>query len=123
MRTGARGTLALGIQLLCATAQAQEAMEVRVDGQWQRLWQAAAAPARWVGWPPSWARALAWEDAGAGVERGRLDLRTAGRARHVRVHLVRVDPARVRLSLHTNVGDEGLLPGMSRPPRVARCSR
>ena len=111
MRAGARRTLALGLGLLCgATAQAQGAVEVRVDGRWQPLWQAATAPGQWVGVAPVVGQALAWEDAGAGVERGRLDLRTVGRARHVRVHLVRVDPALVRLSLHTNVGDEGLLP-------------
>lgn len=83
---------------------------MRVAGGWQPLWQGATAPGRWVGVAPVVGQALAWEDAGAGVERGRLDLRTAGRARHVRVHFVRVDPTRVRLSLHTNVGAEGLLP-------------
>jgi len=74
------------------------ALSVRNGGRWITWWQAGEAPRRWDGTAPL-ARHVTWQAGASGIEWGELELSGAGEAWRTRVVVVRMDPARVRLSV------------------------
>jgi hypothetical protein len=87
-----------------------DSLEVRLGEQWHTLWRSQAPPSRWSAPDSVLARAIPWSRDRAGFELGSVDLRTAEHGRMVRVHLVRLDPRRLRLALHAKVREEELAP-------------
>jgi hypothetical protein len=88
-------------------AAAGDVLEVRVGGRWEEWWRADGAPARWPAAHPAVARAVRWRDAAPGVEWGELMVSGAGEAWRIRVVVVRMDTARVRLRTQTGRGPGG----------------
>jgi hypothetical protein len=76
------------------------ALAVRDSGRWVTWWRSDAAPLRWNGAAPLAGR-VTWRPGVGGVEWGELQLRGASEAWRTRVVVVRLDPARVKLSLVT----------------------
>ena len=99
------GLLAAGLAAMAAAAG--DVLEVRIDGRWQEWWQADAAPAIWTAPHPAVAGAIEWRAAAPGVEWGELMVSGAGEAWRIRVVLVRLDTARVRLRTQTGRGPAG----------------
>jgi hypothetical protein len=83
------------------------ALAVHQGGVWREWWHSSRAPSRWDGPLPAIAGAVAWRTAVPGLDWGELRLAGTGEAWRLRVILVRVDPARVRLQLHAVVGTDG----------------
>ncbi len=79
------------------------------DGQAVEWWRSADAPSSWRGPLRSLATAVRWHDEGPAVSWGELPLEGAGEAKHTRVILVRIDPARVSFRLDAVTAD-GLAP-------------
>lgn len=88
-------------------APAPAVLEVRVDGQWHAWWRADSAPGRWSAPHPLVAEAVAWERSAPGVERGELLVSGSGEAWRIRVVLVRLDTALVRLRTHLARNPDG----------------
>jgi hypothetical protein len=84
-------------------------LAVRAGGGWRTWWRAEAAPARWKGAAPALAGSVRWRASAPGVEWGETTLAGDGEAWRLRLVLVRLDPARVRLGLARAVRDGGTL--------------
>jgi hypothetical protein len=97
----------MGAALLAAAPMAGDVLEVRVNGRWQEWWQTDAAPARWAAPHAAVARAVRWRVTAPGVEWGELMVSGAGEAWRIRVVLVRLDTAKVRLRTETGRGPDG----------------
>lgn len=74
------------------------ALAVRSGDGWVTWWRRDAAPVQWDARAPL-AHVVEWHAGASGTEWGELELRGAGEARRTRLIVVRVDPARVRLSV------------------------
>jgi uncharacterized protein YigE (DUF2233 family) len=72
---------------------------VRTGGAWRALWSAGRFPSRADASAALPAGALRWQPVRPGLETAELELRAAGAAWRTRVAIVRLDPARFRLSL------------------------
>jgi hypothetical protein len=83
------------------------ALAVDDGGVWREWWRSSRAPSRWDAPLPAIAGALSWRTAAPGLDWGELRLAGTGEAWRLRVVVVRVDPARVRLQLHAAVGADG----------------
>ncbi len=90
-----------------APAGGPDTLAVKGPAGWQEWWRADRAPLRWEAPLPAVAGAVAWRTAGAGVEWGELALSGSGEAWRVRVVLVRMDPARVRLTTRQGTRPDG----------------
>jgi hypothetical protein len=88
------------VPLVGLAAVGSPALAVRAGGAWVSWWRADQAPARWTAPAPAMANTVRWSAASPGVEWGELTLSGAGEAWRVRLVLVRLDPARVRLRPH-----------------------
>jgi hypothetical protein len=78
------------------------------DGsRWVTWWHADAAPLRWEAPHPVVSRAVRWRHVRPGLETGLLRLSGNGEAWRFNVALVRVDPARLTLSLHVKRSADG----------------
>jgi hypothetical protein len=91
---------ALSLPLLGLAIAGPPALAVRSGVGWVSWWRADRAPVRWAAPAPEMASSIRWKTASAGVEWGQLTLSGAGEAWRVRLVLVRLDPARVRLRPH-----------------------
>lgn len=85
------------VPLVGLAAVGTPALAVRAGGAWVSWWRADQAPARWTAPAPAMANSVRWAAASPGVEWGELTLAGSGEAWRVRLVLVRLDPARVRL--------------------------
>jgi hypothetical protein len=114
---GTSGALLLAAALPAPPALAQELprsrLAVHTGTGWRTWWRSDRAPERWRAPLPAVARAVAWRPAQPGVEWGELRLAGRGEAWRLRVVLVRVDPARVRLELVDSTRAGGTLGGWS----------
>ncbi|HKU59672.1 MAG TPA: phosphodiester glycosidase family protein [Gemmatimonadales bacterium] len=88
---GAAGTRA-------GVSRSSDTLAVRTWAGWDTWWRRDAAPARWTGDAPL-AERIHWRPGRPGVEWGELQLRGASEAWRTRVVVVRLDPARVDLTL------------------------
>jgi hypothetical protein len=75
------------------------ALAVWRGGRWVDWWHSGRAPAEWSAADAPLAAAVPWRAAAPGVEVGEVRLAGGGEAWRFRVVAVRLDPARVRLSL------------------------
>jgi uncharacterized protein YigE (DUF2233 family) len=100
--------LAAAVPLAAPAVPAVDVLEVRVGRRWQQWWRNDAAPERWSTAHPAVAGAVRWRAAAPGVEWGELMVSGAGEAWRIRVVLVRVDTARVRLRTRTGHGPDGV---------------
>lgn len=78
---------------------AQTALSVLRDERWVEWWSPARAPVQWTAPLPVVAEAVAWQDAGSGIEWGELHLSGRGLTRRVLAIVVRADPRRLHFSL------------------------
>ena len=78
---------------------AQTALGVLRGERWVEWWSPARAPAQWTEPLPLLADAVAWQDAGSGIEWGELHLSGRGLTRRVLAIVVRADPGQLRFSL------------------------
>lgn len=74
-------------------------LAVRDGGRWIGWWQEGHAPASWTTADSRVTAAVAWREAGRGVQQGELSLAGSGLAWRVRVILARFDPAMLDVSL------------------------
>ena len=86
----------------------QSALSVRGEAGSLVWWRADHAPVRWTAGLPEVTRAVRWRELRRGVETGRLDLSGDGVAWRISVVLARLDPAELRLELHTGHGHDEL---------------
>ena len=77
-------------------------LRVLHDGKWRDLWSSEAAPASWTGREPMLARLLDWSSVADGVDHAELTL-SGDQAFRTRLHVVRLDPGLVSLSLDTGL--------------------
>ncbi|HYW51360.1 MAG TPA: phosphodiester glycosidase family protein [Gemmatimonadaceae bacterium] len=77
------------------------------SGAWREWWRPAQAQVRWTAPHPAITAALHWRAMSPGVEMAELSLSSSGEAWRIRAVLVRIDPARVRLVLDADIGDDG----------------
>jgi len=82
-------------------------------GAWHEWWRSERAPTRWSAADPALATALAWHVVAPGIERSETRLAGAGIAWRTRIVVVRVDPARVTLSLELAIGPRDGRPSWS----------
>ncbi|HEV2149808.1 MAG TPA: phosphodiester glycosidase family protein, partial [Longimicrobiaceae bacterium] len=85
----------------------RSALAVEAGGRWHTWWSTGRAPARWTEEAAALSRRVAWRPAQPGVEWGELRLSGRGEAWRLRVILVRLDPARVRLVLRDSTRAAG----------------
>jgi hypothetical protein len=78
-------------------------LAIHHDGAWRTWWRADHAPERWTAPDPRVARALAWRRLADGVEWTSVRLAGAAPAWRTQLVVVRMDPARVRLSLELDL--------------------
>ncbi len=78
------------------------------NGRWQTWWRSDRAPATWSREPRVLASGLAWSATAAGVEMAQLKLAGRREAWRTRLIVVRLDPAKVRLSLETGHDADGM---------------
>jgi hypothetical protein len=95
---GAAAVLAGALGAHAGAAASGDALAVRTAAGWETWWRRDDAPSRWSGEAPLAGR-VRWRAARPGVEWGELLLRGASEAWRTRVVVVRLDPARVELSL------------------------
>lgn len=103
MKLAALVAASLGV----AAVAAGDVLEVRVGGRWQEWWSTDRSPVQWTAPHPAVAGAVRWRKAAPGVEWGELMVSGAGEAWRIRVVLVRLDTARVRLRTQTGRGPTG----------------
>lgn len=92
---------ALGAQL--------RARAIGSDAAWATWWHPAANATAWRAPSPVLQRAVRWTPVAAGIDHAELALSGRGEAWRLRVQLVRVDPALVRLRLDADVAADGAL--------------
>jgi exopolysaccharide biosynthesis protein len=80
---------------------------VERGGEWREWWRSSTAPDQWSAPLAAVAGAVGWRAAAPGLSWGELRLAGTGEAWRLRVILVRLDPARVRLRLHAAVRADG----------------
>lgn len=94
--------------LLLLLTLAPATLAVRLESGWHEWWRADRAPVRWDAPLPAVAGAVRWRPAYApGSEWGELTLSGSGEAWRIRVVLVRVDPARLRLVTRQGIAADG----------------
>jgi len=108
-----RRTLLVAACLVPGAAAAQRLPEstlaVQRDGRWVTWWRSEQAPAAWMGALPALNGAVRWISVRPGLERAELRVAGSGRARRLRVILVRADPRQLRFRLEKATRMEGLL--------------
>jgi hypothetical protein len=95
---GSAAVLAGAIGAHAGAPTSGDALAVRTAAGWETWWRRDAAPGHWTG-EARLAGHVRWRSAGPGVEWGELQLRGASEAWRTRVVVLRLDPARVQLSL------------------------
>jgi hypothetical protein len=95
---GLAAVLAGGLGAHAGAAASGDALAVRAAAGWETWWRRDAAPWHWVGDAPLASR-VRWRTTRPGIEWGELQLQGASEAWRTRVVVVRLDPARVDLSL------------------------
>lgn len=83
--------------------------DVAGSAAWREWWHPDRAPAEWRAAHPAVTSAMHWRVMSPGVEMAELALSSRGEAWRIRAVLVRIDPAKVRLALDADVGDDGRL--------------
>jgi hypothetical protein len=95
---GSAAVLAGAIGAHAGAPASGDALAVRTAAGWETWWRRDAAPGHWTG-AALLDGHVRWRSARPGVEWGELQLRGASEAWRTRVVVVRLDPARVQLSL------------------------
>jgi hypothetical protein len=104
-----------------AGAASGPALAIERDGGWRPWWRASEAPGRWSGPDTLVTGALAWRRLAGGIEWADTRLAGPAAAWRMRLIVVRVDPARARLSLELALAPPDGTPAwtVDRAPRDA----
>ena len=99
------GAAVVAILAAAALPWGEETLAIRHEGRAPRIWwRAGSAPVRWDGAHTPLADAVSWRPGVGGVEWGEVDISGAGEARALRLVVARLDPARLTLALHWELG-------------------
>lgn len=99
------GAAVVAVLAAAALPWGEETLAIRHEGRAPRIWwRAGSAPVRWDGAHTPLADAVSWRLGVGGVEWGEVDISGAGEARALRLVVARLDPARLTLVLHWELG-------------------